>query len=164
MMPDWPKVTWATDHRSYLIVGAHPCRGPSYDAPTWAPTLRQAARHVRAKGVLADSGFDSEANHRLARDDLGIPRTVIALNHRGHPKAVAKGRYRRQMQCRFPLRCYGQRWHVESAVSQHKRRFGSALRSRSAAAQARECILRVLLHNVAILKRHRRFSTEHPDP
>jgi hypothetical protein len=41
---------------------------------------------------------------------------------------------------------------VESVISRNKRLLGSALRSRSDAAQARECLLRVLTHNLMILR------------
>jgi hypothetical protein len=149
-MPDWPKMTWVADHATHLIAGVWVGRGPSYDAPTLEPALRQAAEHLRAALLLADSGFDSEQNHRIAREDLGIARTLIALNHRGSD-GVPRGRYRREMYHRPGRRLYGQRWQIESTISQHKRRFGSALRARRLDAQNRECLLRVLVHNLAIV-------------
>ena len=148
-MPDWPKVTWVLDNDSYLIGGAWAGRGPSYDAPTLSPALRLAAEHMRPAVLLADSGFDSEKNHRLARE-LGVRRTLIALNRRGHAGEPGT-RYRRQMHRHPNRRLYGQRWHIEGSVSQHKRRFGSALRTRRPDAQRRECLFRVLLHNIALL-------------
>jgi hypothetical protein len=57
------------------------------------------------------------------------------------------------MKRRFPKRIYGNRWQVESVISRHKRLLGSALRSRNYAAQKRECLLRVLTHDLMILKR-----------
>ena len=149
-MPDWPKVTWVLDNASYLIVGAWAGRGPSYDAPTLEPALRQASQHVHAALLLADSGFDSEKNHRIAREECGIGRTLIALNSRGHPGAP-QTRYRRQMHRRPGRRLYGQRWQIEGGVSQHKRRLGSALRTRRPEAQHRECLLRVLVHDLALI-------------
>jgi hypothetical protein len=151
-MPDWPKMTWVLDNASHLIVGVWTGRGPGYDAPTLEPALRQAAEHLRATILLADSGFDSERNHRIAREELGLARTLIALNRRGS-RGLPSGRYRRGMHHRPGRRLYGQRWQIESAVSQHKRQLGSALRARRPAAQQRECLLRVLVHDLAIVHR-----------
>jgi hypothetical protein len=150
-MPDHPKMTWVVDNDSHLIGGVWVGRGPSYDFGTLEPALRQAMGHLRAAALLADSGFDSEHNHRVAREELGIPRTLIDLNRRGF-STPPKTRYRRQMHRRPGRRLYGQRWQIESAVSQHKRRLGSALRARSRDAQHRECLLRVLVHNLAIVQ------------
>jgi transposase len=47
---------------------------------------------------------------------------------------------------------YHQRWHIESGFIQHKRRLGSALTARGHQAQRRELILRVLAHNLMILR------------
>lgn len=150
-LPDWPKMTWTLDNRSHLIVGAWVGRGPGYDAPTFEPAVRQAGEHLQAALLLADSGFDSERNHRIAREALGVSRSLIALNPRSHGRRPAKTRHRRQMQRHPARRRYGQRWQIESGVSQHKRRFGSALRGHRRAAQDRECLLRVLVHNLAIV-------------
>lgn len=149
--PDWPKMTWVVDNHSHLIAGAWVGRGPSYDAPTLAPALRQAARLVRMSLLLTDSGFDSEDNHRVAREECAVSRTLIDLNMRGWT-GPPRTRYRRQMHRRPGRKLYGQRWQIESTISQHKRRFGSALRTRSRSAQARECLLRVLVHNLAIVR------------
>ena len=109
--------------------------------------------------MLADAAFDSEENHRLAREDLGVRSTVIPLNRRNRGRKQPKTRYRRQMVRRFRRkrrgsrhrRVYGQRWQVESAFSRHKRLLGSALRGRSDASRERECYLRVLTHNIMLL-------------
>lgn len=150
-MPDHPKMTWVVDNRSHLIAGAWVGRGPGYDFQTLEPALRQATGHLRAAVLLADSGFDSEHNHRLAREDLDIARTLIDLNPRGF-RGPPNTRYRRRMYRRPGRRLYRQRWQIESTVSQHKRRFGSAFRARRLDAQHRECLLRVLLHNLAIVQ------------
>jgi len=101
--------------------------------------------------VLGDAAFDSEANHRLAREELGIRSTVIPLNRRNRGRKWPKTKYRRQMKQRFAKRKYGQRWQVESAISRHKRRLGSALSGRSDAARERESRLRVLTHDIMLL-------------
>lgn len=108
--------------------------------------------------ALADTAFDSENRHRLAREDLGIRDCVIPINPRRH-NCLPSGRYRRQMVRRFRpkpegsryKRVFGQRWQVESLFSRHKRRLGSALFGRSEQSRTRECYLRVLTHNIMLL-------------
>jgi len=114
--------------------------------------MRQAVGNIRLARLLADTGYDSEGNHRLCRKKLGIRSTVIPLNPRNTGRRWPKTRYRRQMKRRFHKRVYGNRWQVESVISRYKRRLGSALRARNYAAQKRECLLRVLTHDLMIVK------------
>jgi hypothetical protein len=148
----WPKVTVVCHTRSHLWVGAVVGRGPSNDNSFFADAMRQAARLVEWDRLLADMAYDAESDHRLCREELGIRSTVIPLNPRGNPSAWPRTRYRRQMKRRFHRRIYGHRWQVESTISQNKRVLGSALRSRRPAAQDRESYLRVLTHNLMILR------------
>jgi transposase len=127
-------------------------RGPSNDASFFPEAMRQAARVIHWDRLLADMAYDAESHHRLCREELGIRSTVIPLNPRGNPSAWPQTQYRRQMKRRFPRRIYGHRWQAESAFSQDKRVLGSALRSRHPAAQYREGYLRVLTHNLMILR------------
>jgi hypothetical protein len=155
----WPKLTLVGDERTHLIAGSWVSWGPSQDSPQFAPVVRQAARHVHWDRLLADAGYDGEHNHVLCREHLGIRSTVIKLNRRKGRK-WPKTRYRRQMKRRF-FRCvYHRRWQIESLISRHKRVLGVTLRARLTTTQKQECLLRVLTHNLMILKRSARFSTE----
>lgn len=149
----WPKLTIVCHTQTHLIAGARVVRGPSNDHPQFAPAMRQAVRHVRLARLLADTGYDSERNHILCRKKLGIRSTAIPLNRRNTGRRWPKTQYRRLMKRRFPKRVYGHRWQVESVISRHKRLLDSALRARLYAAQKRECLLRVLTHDLMILKR-----------
>jgi transposase len=121
--------------------------------------MAQAALVLDWDRVLADAAFDAEEHHRYAREELGVRSTVIPLNRRGHGRKWPKTKYRRPMVKRFRKkpkgsrhrRVYGPRWQVESAFSRHKRRLGCALGARSDAARQRECLLRVLTHNLMLL-------------
>jgi hypothetical protein len=135
-----------------LFAGAVVSDGPSQDSPQFPEAVRQACRHLRIDRLLGDAGYDGEHNHRLAREELSIRRTVIKLNRRRNGRKWPKTRYRRQMKRRFHTRIYGHRWHVESAISQTKRRLGSALRSTSDSSRDSECLLRVLTHDLMILR------------
>lgn len=154
----WPKLTLVVHTRSHLIAAATLNVGPSQDAPLFEPAMVQASWNLEIDRLLADGGYDSEANHEVAREALSIRSTVINLNRRGKgkgrrpsPRKWARTRYRRQMYRRFHRRKYGQRWQSESAISRFKRRLGSALRSRSEPARERESNMRILTYNTMIL-------------
>jgi len=146
----WPKLTVLCHRQSHLWAAARVGIGPSNDSPEFAPVVREADALVDWRCVMADAAYDSEANHLLCRETLGIAHTIIPLQTRGSRKWPTS-RYRREMKKRFAQRAFGQRWQVESAFSRHKRRLGSFLRARSQAAKERECYMRVLTHNLMIL-------------
>jgi len=147
----YPKLTILCQNATHLIAGVAVRAGPCNDSPDLAPVVRQAARRLKIQTLYADAAYDSEANHRLCREELGIAQSVIPVNDRGHPEAIPQGTYRRQMKEQFPAEHFGQRWQVESVFSRLKRRLGPALRSRSEAGRTDECFLRVLTHNLMIL-------------
>ena len=178
--PKHPKLTIALHTASHLILGARPEWGPSNDAPALAPVMRQAAtaftaavrqrpdfaqlprrqqrRATRLHALVADAGYDGEAQHAVCREQLGVRRTVIRFNRRTAGRRWPKTRYRRALKRHFPWRVYHRRQQVESAFSQHKRRLGAALTARTAATQAEELILRVLTHNLMLLGRAHHFN------
>ncbi|WP_245906692.1 transposase [Teichococcus aestuarii] len=156
----WPKLTAVLHTHSHLIIGAVTGLGPSQDSPDFTPALRQAAAIIALDTVLADAGYDAEHNHRLCQDELGIKRSIIALNRRNTGRRWPKTTHRRALRQHFPRALYHQRWHIESGFSQHKRRLGSALTARSHQSQRRELILRVLTHNLMILRSRQKVSTE----
>lgn len=147
----WPELTAVVGVGSHLIMGAVPGIGPSQGSPGFTPAMRRAAALIGFDTVLADAGYGAEHHHRLCREELRLRRSVIALNPRKAGDRPPKTPYRRALHPDFPVSLHRQRWHVESAFSQHERRFGPALTARRAAAQQRELILRVITHNVALL-------------
>jgi hypothetical protein len=155
----WTKLTVVCHTRSHFFTAATVSTGPGNDSPQLRPAMSQASLVVTWDRLLADAAFDSEENHRLCREDLGVRSTVIPLNRRNGGRKWPQARYRRQMKRRFrkkprgsrSRRVYGQRWQVESAFSRHKRLLDSALRGRSDESRKRECYLRVLTHNLMLL-------------
>ena len=157
-MKKWPKLTLVTHNATHLIASAVLSTGPSQDYLLFEPALLKATWQLDIDRLLADGGYDSEINHRIAREALGIRSTVINLNRRGKsigrrpsPRKWARTRYRRQMYRCFHRRKYRQRWQAESVISRFKRRLGSALRARSDQSRERESDLRVFTHNLMIL-------------
>ena len=84
---------------------------------------------VRIQHLLADAGYDSEANHQYARDVHHI-KTTIPAKHGRRTHKLPKTKYRREMRTDFDTENHGQRWQVETVFSMIKRNFGSALRAR----------------------------------
>jgi hypothetical protein len=150
--PGYPKLTIVVHTRSHLIAGALPGWGPSHDTPGLAPVLRQAAALLRFWAATADAGYDAEHVHRLCREELGMAATAVALNRRT-ARRWPRTPYRRAMRRAFPHALYGERQQVESVFSRDKRRLGAELTARSRQTLAGEQALRVLTHNLLILKR-----------
>ena len=150
-----PKLGIGVCTRSHLILSARARTGFGSDCPDFGPLLRDARRrHPRLRTALADAGFDSEANHRVARHDIGV-RSLIKTGIGRPSKKPPSGYYRCLMSKRLKGsqkgKPYGQRAQAETANSMLKRNLGDALRSRSPRARRNEQLLRVLTHNIALL-------------
>ena len=148
----FPKLTVLCHTQSYLWLAAQVSKGPTNDSPDFAPTVMEAASRIALDQVLADAAYDSDHHHVFCREFLGIRSLVTPINNRRY-RTWPKGRYRRALKRRFPRRVYGQRAHVESSFSQDKRQLGSAFRAKSDEARNQEVLLRVLVHDLMILKR-----------
>jgi hypothetical protein len=146
----FPKLSIVCDCSNHLILSAIMTRGPSVDINQFRETLKPAAERVQIETILADAGYDSEANHQYAREVYQIHTTIPARGGRPTSK-LPKTLYRREMRTKFDKTVYGQRWQVETVFSMIKRNFGSALRSRKFWSQCREMMLLVLAHNIAIV-------------
>src|SRR5580658_4797612 len=153
-----PKLIIATTVRSHLVLAFHARIGMGSDAPEFLPVLRQAkARHPRLKRVLADAGFDSHENHRVAREELSV-QTLIKVGI-GRPTCKnLSSKYRRRMRWKLAGsqrgKPYGQRAQAETFNSMFKRNLGDHLRSRTSDRRKRELALRVVVHNLMIIRRN----------
>jgi transposase len=146
----FPKLGTVCDTQSYLILAALAEQGPFPDNPQFEPLVRESFARVRFARLLADAGYDGEPAHCLVRDELGAQSVIPAIRRHRRGKLPA-GKYRRKMATRFPRKHYGQRWQIEATYSQDKRRFGSQIAASTLAGQFRELMLRVLVHNLAII-------------
>jgi len=106
-------------------------------------------RRVSIGTILADAGYDTESNHRFARDGCGI-RSVIPPLHGRPTHKLPSGEHRRRMKKYRDFR-YGQRWQVETVMSMIKRNLGSFVAARSDAARSQETMLKVLTHNLMLI-------------
>lgn len=148
----FPKLALLCDCSSHLTLSMQADRGPGPDYKYFRPLLDQAAQEFRIGRILADAGFDSEANHLHARQEHGA--TAIIPPTSGRPTAKPPtGKHRRLMKTgweRYKKR-FGQRWQVETVNSMLKRLLGSALRAITYWNRCREMALRVLTLNIMIL-------------
>jgi hypothetical protein len=153
----FPKLSAVCDIQSHLMTGAVVDRGPQRDVIEFPVLVRQALKRHAFTTLLGDAGYESEKAHTLCRDELGV-KSIFPTTHRGRrrhddrPQTV-RSKYRSQLHRRFPKKAYGQRWQIETAFSMLKRNLGSALRNRRPFALNREVMLRVITHNLMILRR-----------
>lgn len=154
-----PKLAIAVDSACHLILAAKVRIGNGSDAPDFDDLLYDAWRRSGVSAVVADAGYDSEANHRIARQDM-VVRSVIAAGI-GRPSSnPPAGRWRRHVKERLSSKAaspntdqklYAQRSQSETAHSMMKRNLSSALRARTPERQKKEMMLRVLVHNITLL-------------
>jgi len=133
--------------------------GPCGDF-TDLPSLASApAARMPSEQLLADAGYDSEANHRHCREGLGVD-SLIPAKKRRSARVIATTRLRQEMARRFGKPgveadrvAYRQRWKVEAVTSVVKRRHGEALAVRLDQTQRVQALLRGLTYNLQRLVR-----------
>ncbi len=152
----FPKAGILCDCASHLILAVMPGQGPAPDILHFREALDQAWQRVRIVALAADAGYDSEASHEYARQQLGIRSLIPPLIGRRTEKPPA-GYWRRHMKGRLHNTRYSSRWQVETVNSMLKRLLDSALRARKRWTQNREIVLRSLTLNLMILRRRRVF-------
>ena len=149
-----PKLSLAVASGCHLILAAKATTGAGADQPFFEPLLFDAWRRSNVRMAVADAGYDSEANHCIARHDMGV-RSIIPPNSGRPTEKLPTTRHRRNMHHRFKRKAdrhlYGQRWQVETVNSMIKRNLDSALRAQTARRRSYELLLRVLTHNLMIL-------------
>ena len=169
-----PKLAVGVATHSHLILACWTGTGAGSDHPHFEKLLFDSWRRVpnRRFTVVADAGYDSEANHCIARQDMGLSSLIPALHGRQPTRDGARisGRWRRHMQRilatkRLRRRSgYTQRQQAETVMSMIKRNLGSALRGRTAWSRKRDMTLKCLTHDLMILRRQSRVETEPDSP
>jgi hypothetical protein len=163
----FPKLAIVVDCATHLILSFWTGVGPGPDHPHLESCLYHAWRRADVRKLVADAGYDSEAAHELARSDMGIKTLIPPWS--GRPRQDGRrpgGRWRRVMSILLGTKRrrrhsgYTQRWQSETVNSMMKRNQGSALRARTNPSRSRELALRVLTHNLGILRP--RVATEQP--
>jgi hypothetical protein len=155
-----PKLAVAACTRSHLVLSMWTGTGMGSDHPHFQRLLLDAWSRVphRRFKVVGDAGYDSEAHHEIARQDMGLRSIIPAeIGRRSQSGVPPSGRWRRRMKRMLATsdsrkRCgYTQRWQVETVNSMIKRNQGSALAGKTARSRKRDLALKVLTHNTMIL-------------
>jgi len=148
------KLEAAFDCHSHVMVGVLVGRGPRPDTDRFVPLLDATLANVRLGCALADAGYDSEPNHRYARDQCGVRSFIPARIGRPTDKPPT-GRYRRRMKQRLnkDYGRYGQRAQAESGFPMSKRRLGSVVRGRGFWSQCRDLLLMAITYNLMLVPR-----------
>ena len=140
------------DTWNHAILSAVPGTGPRPDTDELEELLARTTSHSTLERLVADAGYDSEANHRLAREEHGI-RSIIPPEL-GRPSPSGKppaGKYRRQMKQRFDWKTYHRRSQVETVISMLKRNLGDWVRGMTYWSRCRELQLKAITHNIMIV-------------
>jgi hypothetical protein len=148
----YAKLEAAFDCQSHLMVAALVGRGPRPDVDRFVPLLDAALTQVHIDSVLGDAGFDSEPNHRHARERRGVLSFMPATHGRPTTK-LPTGKYRRQMRQRLNKNYgrYGQRWQAETGFSMVKRRLATTVNGRGYWSQCRDLSLLAVSYNLLLL-------------
>src|SRR5215217_5749684 len=148
----WALALWVEPQ---MLVAQRVRPGPSGDFSDLVPLAESAnTLFLPFEQLLADAGYDSEANHRFCREVLGVE-SLIRAKARRSKTVVAKTPYRKEM-CRGlgepgdPVlrEQYRQRWKAETAMSVAKRKWGEALSARREKLQKKQLLLRGVTYNL----------------
>lgn len=157
----FPKLTLLVDCQSHMVLSMLTSTGPSPDMHDLPALLAGVPMGVVLSRIVADAGFDSQANHEYLRDEHGMVSIIPPTIGRATDKPFT-GRYRELMRRRWPhyQAAYGQRWQVETVNSMIKRNLTDELMAQRFQSRCREMRLLVLTHNIMILWWMVRFSTQ----
>jgi Transposase DDE domain len=148
----YAKLEVSVDCSTHLLLAALAGRGPRGDANRFVPLLDATLDLVRLDAALADGGYDSEPNHRHAREDCGVRSFIPAAIGRPTAKPPT-GRYRRRMKQRLTKDYggYGQRWQAETGFSMLKRRLATTVSGRGYWSQCRDLLLIAITYNLMLV-------------
>lgn len=147
---EYPKIGVVCDCSSHLILAVVHDRGPSCDIRHFRAAFDQAQQRLPMQTLLADAGYDSEANHQYCREQWGVRSLIPARVGRTTSKPP-RGRWRKVMSSRIHNTRYHQRAQVETSISMLKRLLGGTLRARKKRLQRGEAALKAITLNLMIL-------------
>ena len=153
----WALALWTGPQ---LLLAQRVRPGPAGDFGDPVPLAATARSLLPFERLVADAGYDSEANHRFCRERLGVD-SLIPAKRRRSVRVVATTPCRQEMVRRLgepggdeeARRAYRQRWKAETVMSVAKRRWGEALSARLDATQEAQALLRGVVHNLNRLVR-----------
>ena len=145
----FPKLEMVCDCAVHLILCAYAVVGPTVDNNTFRKLLFGTLRRASVQIILADAGYDTESNHRFARDGCHVRSVIPPLLGRPSNKLPSTP-HRRRMKLYRDYR-YGQRAQSETVISMIKRNLGAFVAARTDRARCAEVMLKVLTHNIMLI-------------
>ena len=129
------KTSISVDTEHQVITGFVASNSRVHDTRYAVKLLRQCHKTRKSNCYVMDKGYDSEAIHRLIREDLHA-NSVIPI--RSWNNEIVGGTYRQEMACQFNDIIYPRRQLVETKFSVLKRKFGGDLKARKFRIQIKE--------------------------
>ncbi|MEM6260776.1 MAG: transposase [Planctomycetota bacterium] len=146
----FPKLAVVAGTDRHVILAIHRTQGPRPDARELLPLMEAMDGRIWPEQMLLDAGYDSEENHALLREVLGIESVIPPRIGRPTHK-LPSGKWRWLMATAFDDESYAQRWQVETVMFMLKSRQGEALTARTYQGRRREMGLMAVAHNIMVI-------------
>jgi len=111
-------------------------RGPASNHIDFDLLLKKASSWSNLQTVIADKGYDSESNHKIAREMFNS-KSIIPPRNQDIPVHRTNGWYRKKMKRDFDKEKYNQKNKVETVNSVIKRLMSDSIKSRKVRTQNR---------------------------
>jgi hypothetical protein len=139
------KTSISVDTDQQVITGFVASKSRVHDTRHAEKLLRQCHKIRKSDCYVMDKGYDSEAIHRLIREDLHA-NSVIPI--RSWNNEIIGGTYRREMAQQFDDTIYPRRQLVENKFSVLKRKFSGDLKARRFLIQMKEIANKMIVCNI----------------
>jgi transposase len=139
------KTSISVDTDKQVITGFVASNSRIHDTRHAEKLLRQCHKIRKSDCYVMDKGYDSEAIHRLIREDLRA-NSVIPI--RSWKNDIIGGTYRREMAQQFNDIIYPKRQLVENKFSVLKRKFSGDLKARRFLIQMKEIANKMIVCNI----------------
>ena len=139
------KTSISVDTDQKAITGFVASKSRVHDTRHAEKLLRQCHKIRKSDCYVMDKGYDSEAIHRLIREDLHA-NSVIPI--RSWNNEIIGGKYRQEMACQFNNMVYPRRQLVENKFSVLKRKFSGDLKARKFLIQTKEIATKMIVCNI----------------
>ena len=139
------KISISVDTDQQVITGFVASKSRVHDTRHAEKLLRQCHKTRKSNCYVMDRGYDSEAIHRLIRENLHA-NSVIPI--RSWKNEVIGGTYRQEMARQFNDIIYPRRQLVENKFSVLKRKFSGDLKARRFHIQIKEIANKIIVCNI----------------
>jgi transposase len=139
------KTSISVDTEQQVITGFVASNSRVHDTRHAVKLLRQCHKTRKSDCYVMDKGYDSEAIHRLIREDLHA-NSVIPI--RSWNNEIIGGTYRQEMAQLFNDTIYPRRQLVENKFSVLKRKFSGDLKARRFRIQIKEIANKMIVCNI----------------